>query len=46
MGECSPGTSGEVNMYALMAAIMGVKRDLSGRIERTEGRILFMEGSF
>ncbi|PHT61125.1 hypothetical protein T459_35026 [Capsicum annuum] len=45
-GEGSPRASREVTIDALLAAIMRVKHDLSGRMERMEERIDGMEGSF
>ncbi|PHU19570.1 hypothetical protein BC332_10721 [Capsicum chinense] len=45
-GEGSPRASKEVTINALLAAIMSVKHDLSGRMERIEERMDGMEGSF
>lgn len=45
-GKGSPRASREVTMDALLTAIISVKHDLSGRIERMEGRMDGMEGSF
>ncbi|PHT61088.1 hypothetical protein T459_35061 [Capsicum annuum] len=45
-GEGSPRASREVTINALLAAIMRVKHDLSGRMERMEERMDGMEGSF
>ena len=45
-GEGSPRASREVTMDALLVAIMSVKYDLSGRMERMEGKMDGMEGSF
>ncbi|KAF3631469.1 hypothetical protein FXO37_27948 [Capsicum annuum] len=45
-GEGSIRASREVSMDALLAAIMSVKHDLSGRMKRIEGRMDGMEGSF
>ncbi|PHT97862.1 hypothetical protein BC332_33230 [Capsicum chinense] len=45
-GEGSSRASREVTMDALLAVIMSVKHDLSGRMERMEERMDGIEGSF
>ncbi|KAF3671123.1 hypothetical protein FXO38_06755 [Capsicum annuum] len=45
-GEGSPRASKEVTINALLAAIMSVKHDLSGRMEWIEEMMDGMEGSF